>query len=155
MGSIPISGTISKVLLMKYKKELSFLKKIGCKELPHSDRTLYDHLYGTAEILIENNRPDYEVKGGLFHSIYGTERYKKSEKLNITRENIKELLGDTSEQIVYIFCNLEERCRKITQGEEIEEQYIESLRWIEYANLLEQNKYNPVLIPLRIRLGIF
>jgi hypothetical protein len=75
--------------------------------------------------------------------------------LNITRENIKELLGDTSEQIVYIFCNLEERCRKITQGEEIEEQYIESLRWIEYANLLEQNKYNPVLIPLRIRLGIF
>ena len=48
MGSIPISGTISKVLLMKYKKELSFLKKIGCKELPHSGRTLYDHLYGTA-----------------------------------------------------------------------------------------------------------
>jgi len=139
---------------MKYKKEKEFLVSVGCKELPHSGRSLYDHLVGTAEILIENNRPDYEVKAALFHSIYETELYKRSKGLDLSRESIIKVIGEKAESLVSIFCNLKSRTEKIINGESIEKTHINSLRWIEYSNILDQNKYSRHLVPLRIQLGI-
>tara|TARA_B110000902_G_C14070789_1_gene499197 strand:- start:369 stop:797 length:429 start_codon:yes stop_codon:yes gene_type:complete len=140
---------------MEYKSELSFLTEIGCQELPHSGRTLYDHLHGTAQILIDHDRPDYEVKAGLFHSIYGTEIYDKSKKIGIPRQAVRDLIGEHAELLAFIFCETDDRARKIIQGEDFEEKYIEALRWIEYANVLEQNKHSTLLVPLRTRLGIY
>lgn len=141
--------------MKNYANELSFLTEIGCQELPHSGRTLYDHLKGTASILEDNNRPNYEVKAGLFHSIYGTEIYSKSKKIKITRDSVRQIIGNRAEQLAYIFCDTEDSGRKIIQGDMlVSKSIIESLRWIEYANVLEQNEYSPALIPLRIRLGM-
>lgn len=137
---------------MDYRKEKNFLIEVGCKDLPHTGRTLYDHLVGTADKLIEYKRPDHEVKAALFHSIYGTEIYQRSKSLNITRDSIRELIGEKAETLAYIFCNLTNRTEKIIKGEEIEKEHIYSLRWIEYSNLLDQNKYNRHLIPLRMQL---
>jgi len=135
-----------------YRKEKNFLIEVGCKDLPHTGRTLYDHLVGTADKLIEYKRPDYEVKAALFHSIYGTEIYQLSRGLHITRDSVRKLIGEKAENLAHIFCNLTNRTEKIIKGEEIEQEYIYSLRWIEYSNLLDQNKYNRHLIPLRMQL---
>jgi hypothetical protein len=139
--------------ILGMEKEKDFLIDLGCQQLPHRKQTLYDHLVGTAEILFQNNRPDYEIKAAMFHSIYGTEFYRRSKGLT-TRENIKKIIGGEAETLVHIFCLLEDRTRKIVLAEGIEEKYIESLRWMEYSNILEQNKYSRHLIPLRIKLGI-
>ena len=63
-------------------------------------------MIGTAKLLKELGRNETEQKAGLFHSIYGTEYYKHSEKLNVNREEVKNLIGEESENLVYIFCNL-------------------------------------------------
>ena len=134
-----------------FEEELKFLKEAGCGYLPHTGRTLYDHLLGTANILLEFERPDAEVKAGLFHSIYGTDIYRK--RISITREAVSELIGEEAEQLVHIICSLKPRIEKIINGD-VDEKYIDNLRWIEYANIKEQNTNSRNLIPLRILLGI-
>ena len=134
-----------------FEEELKFLKEAGCGYLPHTGRTLYDHLLGTANILLEYERPDAEVKAGLFHSIYGTDIYRK--RISITREAVSELIGEEAEEIVRIFCSLEPRTEKIINGD-VDKKYIDSLRWIEYASIKEQNTHSRNLVPLRILLGL-
>ena len=136
-----------------FKEELKFLTDIGCGYLPHSGRTLYDHLLGTANILKEFKRPEYEVKAGLFHSIYGTDIYKLSKRLDINRQSIVDVIGEKAEQLAYLFCTLDPRTEKIINGN-IDKKYIDSLRWIEYANIKEQTPSSRNLIPLRVLLGI-
>ena len=136
-----------------FEEELKFLKEAGCGYLPHTGRTLYDHLLGTANILLEYERPDAEVKAGLFHSIYGTDIYPFSKRISITRESVSELIGEEAEEIVHIFCSLEPRTEKIINGD-VDKKYIDSLRWIEYASIKEQNTHSRNLVPLRILLGL-
>ena len=136
------------------EEELKFLTDIGCGYLPHSGRTLYDHLLGTANILRELKRPEYEVKAGLFHSIYGTDIYKLSKRLDINRQSIVDVFGEKAEQLAFLFCTLDPRTEKIINGYINEQKYIDSLRWIEYANIKEQNTNSRNLIPLRILLGL-
>ena len=133
--------------------ELKFLREVGCGYLPHSGRTLYDHLLGTANILLEYERPDAEVKAGLFHSIYGTDIYRLSKSISITREAVSEVIGKEAEQLVHIFCSIKPRTEKIINGD-VDKKYIDNLRWIEYANIKEQNTNSRNLIPLRILLGL-
>lgn len=127
-----------------FEKEIDFLKQIGADKLPHSGKTLLDHLIGTSQILKNYGRSISEQKAGLFHSIYGTEYYKNSIKLNIDRQQIKDLIGNETEEIVYIFCTLRNRISSILDGN-VEEKYIKILQWLEYANIKEQNPYSSQL----------
>ena len=129
----------------EFTREIYYLKSIGTDNLPHSNRrTLIEHLIGTAKLLKELGRNETEQKAGLFHSIYGTEYYKHSEKLNVKREEVKNLIGEESENLVYIFCNLRDRKNTILKGQ-LDEPIKTQLRWIEYANLREQNPKNKLL----------
>ena len=76
----------------EFSKEIEYLKSIGCDKLPHSNRTLLEHLIGTTQLLKNLGRSEIEQKAGLFHSIYGTEYYRDSEKLKIKREEIINLI---------------------------------------------------------------
>jgi len=134
---------------MRYRKQLEFLKQSGSNELHHSGRTLYKHLVGTGKMLLSYNRPEEEVLIGLFHSIYGTASYKKSKSLNMQREEIKNLIGEYAEQAVYIFCNINPRVDKIVMEDWIPNPFRDSLRWVEYCNLSEQNSDNRYLPTLR------
>jgi hypothetical protein len=125
-------------MIKKFEKEIAYLKSIGADKLPHSNRSLLDHLIGTTEYLILYNRSIDEQKAGLFHSIYGTAYYKHSEKLSIERSEIKELIGNKAELIANIFCNTKDRTNYIISGEWFMEPWLTKLRWLEFANLLEQ-----------------
>ena len=81
----------------EFSKEIEYLKSIGCDKLPHSNRTLLEHLIGTTQLLKNLGRSEIEQKAGLFHSIYGTEYYRDSEKLKIKRE---EIIND----LLLLFC---------------------------------------------------
>ena len=131
----------------EFSKEIEYLKSIGCDKLPHSNRTLLEHLIGTAQLLKNLGRSEIEQKAGLFHSIYGTEYYKDSEKLNVKRDEIKNIIGKDAEYLVYIFCNLRNRTESILEDnlDTFSEETKMRLTWIEYANLREQNPSNPFL----------
>ncbi|MDJ0650680.1 MAG: hypothetical protein QNJ60_18460 [Xenococcaceae cyanobacterium MO_188.B19] len=70
----------------------------------HSQGTLIDHLQNTYELLKQWNNPNYVCLAGLFHSIYGTQIYKK-QTLGLQERNlIKEAIGIEAEYLVYLFC---------------------------------------------------
>jgi len=116
-----------------------FLKESGADTLNHSGRTLFDHLVGVEQLLKKHGRSETEQRAGLFHSIYGTEYYTKSESLNIQRDKIRELIGEQSELLAFLFCKTKGRTQRIVEDDWFCEPERTQLRWIEYCNLIEQN----------------
>jgi len=84
---------------------------LGADSVSHSGRTLYDHLVGTHDLLLEWGALRHVRLAGLFHSIYGTV-YFKPQCLQPTlknRELVSELIGEKAERLAYIFCVVDRR----------------------------------------------
>ncbi len=83
---------------------LDLLIDLNTDSSSHSQGTLIDHLQQTYELLKQWNNPNYVCLAGLFHSIYGTQIYKK-QSLGLQQRNlIKEAIGIEAEYLVYLFC---------------------------------------------------
>lgn len=119
------------------KDKFKFIKNLT-EKLPHSNRSFWDHLYNTGFFLWKLGEPEYICDAGLYHSIYDTSYYKAG--LNITREQVKELIGEKAENLVYIFCTLENRTEELLKRQDIPKDIHIDLLKIEYANLIEQNR---------------
>lgn len=110
--------------------------------IPHSGGTFFEHLYNTMLILEVKKKSKDVCAAGMFHAIYGTEffNYKNPE---ISREKIKELIGEYAESLVFEFCNLKNRLPSlISNTKNFDQQFRNDLLEIELANLREQNKNN-------------
>jgi hypothetical protein len=132
---------------------IQFLIDSGAARLPHSGRTLLQHLIGTARQLKGHGRPQTEVLAGLFHSIYATEYYSLAAALSISRSSVINLIGNDAESLVYIFCNLKPRRQLLIQGA-FREPLLHQLRWIEYCNMLDQNRRSEDVSRLARQLGL-
>ena len=106
----------------------------------HSGRSFYEHLYETGLLLYKMGEPEYICDAGLYHSVYDTSYYKAG--LDTTREQVKELIGEKAENLVYIFCNLENRTEALLNRQDIPKDIHIDLLKLEYANSIEQNKGN-------------
>jgi len=105
----------------------------------HSGRTLYAHLSGTHDLLEAWGNPKPVCDAGLFHSIYGTNKFRKSAWPTSDRATIKQLIGPDAELLVYLFF-LSDRPKVFFPEREPENgsPTLRRLREIEAANLLEQ-----------------
>lgn len=83
---------------------IAFLQDLGADRIPHSGRTLLDHLVSTADIIRRWTDDEDTYKAALFHSIYGTEFFKNAPLKSQARERIVEVIGPAAERLVYIFC---------------------------------------------------
>ncbi len=82
---------------------LAFLVAIGTKKIRHSNRTLFEHLYGTYVFLKQWGCDEDVCRAGFFHSIYGTKIFKKNALPYSKRNLVRLLIGNRSEQLVYYF----------------------------------------------------
>ena len=133
-------------------KLIELLIDLNTDSLSHSQGTLIDHLQKTYELLKQWNNPDYVCLAGLFHSIYGTQIYKKQTLGLYKREIIKNAIGIEAEYLVYLFCimdrgyfynNLGSNKLRSSQDETyilISEKTKRNLCEILVANRLEQEK---------------
>src|SRR6185369_7652007 len=88
---------------------LRFLREANTETMPHSDRGLFDHLLGTRQLLVEwGSRPEL-CDAGLFHSIYSTEHYEQTAVPLTRRDDVRQLIGDEAESLVWLFCMM---CRE-------------------------------------------
>jgi len=97
-------------------------------------------------------RPMDEVKAGLFHSIYGTEF--QMYQINVSREEVQDVIGVNSERIVNTFCTLNDRVNTILYGKGLKEPDKTSLRWIEYCNIRDQDPKANILKEFEVLLPI-
>jgi len=86
------------------ENRLRFLRKASTEGMPHSDRGLFDHLLGTRQLLVEWESRLALCDAGLFHSIYSTEHYELKAIPLFMRDEVRQLIGDEAESLVWLFC---------------------------------------------------
>jgi (p)ppGpp synthase/HD superfamily hydrolase len=112
---------------------IEYLLDNGADDNEHSDRSLIEHLLGTAELLMEWGCPNHIVYAGLCHSIYGTDSYHTVTIDPSKRNEVRELIGEQAEALAWEFGNRKNpRIVSFIENKEID------LVVIECANLIEQ-----------------
>jgi hypothetical protein len=153
-----VCPVLRKVLVFKtmdlnaVSEEVRFVLDLT-KDVQHSGRSFFEHLYATAMIIEQHQGSQDLIKAALYHSIYGTAYFKHD---NIpTREEVRELIGERAEELAFKFCQLEDRTNVLISGQLPEDyssdDHLDLVR-IEMANLIEQNfdgKYNDQLNELQ------
>lgn len=140
----------------KYSLCIDYLRAAGADSKKHSARTLLVHLERTFRILDSSGQPDHVCFAGLMHSVYGTSIFKSPTIPSSDRENVKQLIGELAENLVWMFCQLDrpEALKKFAEGERLlplkngtefwdlsdptDFQAANELLSIEAANLLDQ-----------------
>jgi hypothetical protein len=128
-----------------------FLISVGTRETPHSGRTLYEHLRGTRDLLSRWGCEEDACLAGLYHSIYGTNAFRRASMDAGNRDQVRRVIGADAEKLVYLFHILERPMalvesldtfmsfnRKTGEEVDLEEDDLRKLIEIECANLLEQ-----------------
>lgn len=121
---------------INFKNKINFIYE-KTKKYSHNGKLFFDHLINTSNIIKELfPKEQYLIDAGLFHSIYGTCYYNFDQK--IKRFEVRSLIGEEAENLVYIFCSLSNRTLKIINNN-FDPKIQRDLCILEYANYLEQN----------------
>src|SRR3954464_7942493 len=83
---------------------LQFLRRLNTDDMPHTERSLLDHLLGTRQLLVEWGSRPALCDAGLFHSIYSTEHYEQTAVALTRRDEVRQLIGEEAESLVWLFC---------------------------------------------------
>ena len=120
----------------RLEKAVSFIEGIT-KDLPHGNKTFYDHLMGTFKFLFKTGENEDVCLAGLYHSIYDTCYY--TADLGLTREQVVKLIGEEAEDLVFKFCSLEDRTERLLFCNDFDIHTQVKLLKIEFANCYDQN----------------
>ena len=86
------------------KRLHSFLASSLPEALEHTGTASFDkHLQGVQAVLRHWGADDDVARAGLFHSIYGTEGYQGFKLPFTKRKEIRALIGERSERLVWMF----------------------------------------------------
>ena len=136
---------------------MDLLTELQTDEAAHSGGTLLEHLAATCGLLEDWGNPPEVCVAGLFHSIYGTQYYRKQSADLSERERIRKAIGDDAEDLAYLFCVTDRRrfyeqvgatpAVLVDQARETEvpvsAETLRRLLEIEAANFLEQAARRP------------
>lgn len=85
---------------------LDYLEQLGTDETEHTHGSLREHLRGTYALLAGWGASEETCLAGLFHSIYGTEKFKTTTIPLDQRDNVRHRIGDEAERLVYLYAVL-------------------------------------------------
>ena len=133
---------------------INYLVSVGADKIPHYHEgdSLLSHCIRVSGMLYSYGRPMYEVRAGLFHSVYGNEF--QMYQITVTRQEIQNLIGERSEYIANLFCTLEDRVNTILYGRGLKEPDKTTLRWLEYCNIKDQDPNATILKEFELVLQI-
>jgi hypothetical protein len=114
----------------QYQKYVDFLYNKNCHNIKHSHSNFLNHLIGTFNILKKWKQPEDLCVAGMFHNIYGNNYFNPN--LNVSREEIRNLIGEKAESLVFRFVNCDRD--KINESNDPE------LIILNLANSLDQKK---------------
>ncbi|MGJ4729260.1 DUF6817 domain-containing protein [Luteimonas sp. SDU101] len=80
-----------------------FLAARGADQVPHSGRTLLEHLVGTSELLRSWGCSEQVCAAGLLHSVYGTNAFRAVTVDPSERRAVAAVAGTEAESLAYLF----------------------------------------------------
>lgn len=90
-----------------FKKCTDFLVGMGVAQVPHTHKTYLGHLIAVHRDLGAQGFPEDVRRAGLFHSIYGTQRFQGFTLPLERRGEIRALIGERAERLAYINCAMD------------------------------------------------
>jgi hypothetical protein len=90
-----------------YKRLTEYLAGVGVTEVAHTHKTYMGHLIALYRMLEGRGCSEEVCRAGMFHSIYGTERF-QGFKLGLDRRpEVRALIGERAERLAYINCAMD------------------------------------------------
>jgi len=90
-----------------FKRLTDFLVGIGVEQVPHTHKSYLGHLIAVYRLLEAQGCPEDVCRAGMFHSIYGTERFQGFKLPLARRDEIRGLIGERAERLAFVNCALD------------------------------------------------
>jgi hypothetical protein len=91
-----------------YRSMIEFLRSLGTEDVPHSgDHGFLAHLVSVFRDLEAWGCNRDVCRAGLFHSIYGTELFRRFSLPLERREEVRSLIGERAERIAFANCMMD------------------------------------------------
>ncbi len=103
-----------------YKRLTEFLVGLGVADVAHTEKSYLAHLVELYRLMAERGCSEELCRAGMFHSIYGTERFQGFKLPLERRSDVRALIGDRAEQLAYINCAMDRASfdRALQEGNE-------------------------------------
>jgi hypothetical protein len=90
-----------------YRRMTDFLTELGIARIEHTEKSYLAHLVALHRLMEARGCTEELCRAGMFHSIYGTERF-QGFKLPLTRRTeVRELIGERAERLAYLNCAMD------------------------------------------------
>lgn len=91
----------------RYKQWTDFLVDLGIEKVPHTEKTYLGHLINVHRLMESEGCTEELCAAGMFHSIYGTERF-QGFKLDLSQRSlVRDLIGERAEMLAYLNCAMD------------------------------------------------
>src|SRR6478752_7167561 len=90
-----------------FEELVHYLAKLGTERVAHTDGTFLEHLIAVYRDLEKWGADEALCRAGMFHSMYGTERFQKFSLPISQREEVRQLIGERAEQLAYLNCAMD------------------------------------------------
>ena len=93
-----------------WKQLTDFLVDLGIEQVAHTQKNYLGHLISVYGMMKRAGCDEDLCRGGLFHSIYGTEKF-QGFKLSLERRaELAEMIGSRAERLAYWNCQMDRGC---------------------------------------------
>ena len=86
---------------------VDYLTQLGTERVAHTDGTFLEHLIAVYRDLEKWGADEAVCRAGMFHSIYGTERFQKFSLPISRREEVRQLISERAEYLAYLNCAMD------------------------------------------------
>ena len=103
-----------------WKRFTDFLIAEGIDQVAHSNKTYLAHLIAVYKYMEARGCSEELCRAGMFHSIYGTERFQGFKLPLERRPEVRDLIGPRAEWLAYLNCAMDRAPfdRAVAKGEE-------------------------------------
>jgi hypothetical protein len=103
-----------------YKRMTDFLAELGVVTIAHTGKSYLAHLVALYRLMESRGCTQELCRAGMFHSIYGTERFQGFTLPLARRSEVRELIGERAERLAYLNCAMDRAFfdQVVARGEE-------------------------------------
>jgi hypothetical protein len=91
----------------EFKRLTNFLVEMGVEQVPHTHKSYLAHLIAVYGLLESQGCPEDVCRAGMYHSIYGTEKFQGFTLPLERRDEVRALIGDRAERLAYLNCAMD------------------------------------------------
>jgi hypothetical protein len=90
-----------------FKRFTDFLLDQGVEQVGHTGKSYLAHVIGVYKLMEAQGCSEETCRAGMFHSIYGTQRFQGFKLPLERRAEVRDLIGERAERLAYINCAMD------------------------------------------------